>query len=128
MFLSYCLISSKFEKFPLDIEADSEFIQLFIKFWVQWRIFFCFIVLIYSAQQISTAKIPVVSLKLKEKAGRLRVTETKPDTENASNWNFFAFRVKKKSKFNKRALFLVFLESLDFYLNPYKKDSADLRF
>ena len=41
------------------------------------------------AQQTSTAKLPVFFLKFKKRARALRVNETKPDTEDASNRNLF---------------------------------------
>ena len=49
-------------------------------------------------KQTSTAKLPVFFLKFKKRARRLSVNETKPDTENASNLNYFGFGVNSKSK------------------------------
>ena len=42
----------------------------------------------------------------------------KSDTENASNWNDFGFRVTNKSKINDGAIFRISLQNLDLYLNP----------
>ena len=56
------------------------------------------------------------------------VNETKPDTENASNWNHFGFGVNNKSKCDERVLFRVSLQNLDLYLNPQTMDNLNLRF
>ena len=42
------------------------------------------------------SKITVFFLKFKKGAHELRVNETKPDTENASNWDHFGFGVDKQ--------------------------------
>ena len=70
-----------------------------------------------AAQQTSPGKA-VVFFKVKTRACRLSVIETKPDTENASNWNNFGFPDKKKSKFNERVMFSLPLQNLYLYRNP----------
>ena len=35
---------------------------------------------------------------------------------------------KKKAKFNQIVMFPVFVENLDFYVNPHANDNADLSF
>ena len=57
-------------------------------------------------------------LKFKKRVRELRVNETKPDTQNDSNWDHFAFEVNSESKSNERALFRVSLQNLDLYVNP----------
>ena len=61
-------------------------------------------------------------------ARRLKFNETKPDTENASNGNYFAYIVKNISKFNKKAVFRVSLQNLDLYFDSYTKNDVGLRF
>ena len=45
--------------------------------------------------------------------GGLSVNETKPDTENAPNWDDVGFAVNNKSNSDKKALFAVSLQILD---------------
>ena len=45
------------------------------------------------------------------------VNETKPDTENAFNWDHFGFGVNNESKCDERVLFRVSLQNLDLYLD-----------
>ena len=73
-----------------------------------------------AGQQTNTVKLPVGFLKFKEIVRSLRVNETKPDTENASNWINFGFGIKNISKFN-RGEFRV-------SHNPYTMDNEDLYF
>ena len=42
-----------------------------------------------TAQQTSTAKLSVFFLNFKIRVVELKYNETKPDTENASNWDGF---------------------------------------
>ena len=69
-------------------------------------------------QQTSTVKLPVFFLKFQKRVHGLRVNETKPYTENASNCNYCGFGVKNKSKCDERAMFRASLQNLDLYLNP----------
>ena len=71
-----------------------------------------------AAKQASTVKSSGFSLKLKKRAHGLRHNETKPDTENASNSNYFGFGVSNKSKCDEMAMFRVFLQNVDLYLKP----------
>ena len=61
-------------------------------------------------------------------ARRLKVNETKPDTENTSNWNNFSFGIKSKSKFYERDMFRVSLRNLDSDLNFDTMDNLDVYF
>ena len=64
-------------------------------------------------QQTSTVKFPVIFLTFKKGKGGLSVNETKPDTENAFNWDDVGFAVNNKSKSDEKALFAVSLQILD---------------
>ena len=52
--------------------------------------------------------------------------ETKPDTKNASNWNYFGFGVNNKSKCDETAIFRVSLQNLDLQLNETKLDTENV--
>ena len=53
-----------------------------------------------AAQQTNTGKLPVVFLKFEKRAQRVRVNETKSDTENACIEILLALEIKKKKKQN----------------------------
>ena len=53
------------------------------------------------------------------------VNETKRNTENASNRNYFGFGVKNKSKCDEMAMFRVSFKNLDLYLHETKPDTEN---
>ena len=48
----------------------------------------------------------------------LYINKTKPDTENASNYNYFGFVDNNNTKCDERAMFRGSLQNLDMYFNP----------
>ena len=67
-------------------------------------------------------------MKFKKRAPKLTLNETKSDTENASYWDHFGVEVSNKLKCDKKDLFQVSLQNLDFYFNPYLKDKMNISF
>ena len=105
--------------FLLFWESGKKFIQLCIEFWVNRSIFL-------TANQYS--KITSILSKIKKRAPKLRVNETKLASENVSNWDHFGFGVNNKSNCDERSLFQVSLQNLDLYFNPWTTDNIDICF
>ena len=80
--------------------------------------FQCVKVVVYSAQQTSTAKLQLLFLKFNKRTRVLRVNEAKPDTENTSNIDNFNSGVNKQLTKDEKALFLVSFENFDLYFDP----------
>ena len=66
-------------------------------------------------QETNIVELRDFFLKFKKRAHELRVNETKPDTENASNWCHSGFGVVSESKCDERTLFRVSLQNLDLH-------------
>ena len=83
-----------------------------------------------AGQQASAAKLSVFFLNIKIRVLELKFNETKPDTENASNWDGFGFikpdienvsnwdafacEVNEEWKCDERSLFRIFFHDLVF--------------
>ena len=80
------------------------------------------------AQQSSTPKLRIFVLNFKKRACKVRVNDTKHDTEVASNWDDFGFGVNSESKCDEMALFRVSLQNFDWCFKPQATDNLDLRF
>ena len=76
------------------------------------------IIIIYAAQQTSTAKLAAFFQKFKKIVRTLRVNETKVTSINNFIDNLFTIKSKKESKNDRRALFRDYLRILDLDVNP----------
>ena len=76
------------------------------------------IIIIYAAQQTSTAKLAAFFQKFKKTVCALRVNETKVTLINNFIDNLFTIKRKKESKNDRKALFRDYPRILDLDVNP----------